>query len=99
MTSVNKLNVISVYTWSIGSNGLEGVFIIVPNEKNITELTNSMKRRQKYDEFEFITKEGSSYKARDLYIVEEYSNYPKLNINDNECMNYTRFRFRCKKLS
>jgi hypothetical protein len=99
MTSVNKLNVISVYTWSIGSNGFEGVFIIVPNEKNITELTNSMKRRQKYDEFEFITKEGSSSKARDLYIVEEYRNYPKLNINDNEYMNYTRFRFRCKKLS
>jgi hypothetical protein len=95
----HKLNVISVYTWSIGSNGFEGVFIIVPNEKNNIELTNSIKRRQKYEEFIFITKEGKSSKARDLFIIEEYGNYTKPNINNNEYINYTRFRFRCKKLS
>jgi hypothetical protein len=99
MTILNKLNVISVYTWPIGSNGFEGVFIIVPNEKNIIELTNSIKRHQKYEEFVFITKEGKSSKARDLFIIEEYGNYTKPNINNNEYINYIRFRFRCKKLS
>jgi hypothetical protein len=99
MTSLNKLNVISFYTWSIGSNGFEGVFIIVPNEKNIIELTNSIKRRQKYEEFVFITKEGKLSKARDLFIIEEYGNYIKPNTNHNEYINYKRFRFRCKKLS
>ena len=99
MTSLNKLNVISFYTWSIGSNGFEGVFIIVPNEKNIIKLTNSIKRRQKYEEFVFITKEGKSSKARDLFIIEEYCNYTKPNTNHNEYINYKRFRFRCKKLS
>jgi hypothetical protein len=99
MTSLNKLNVISFYTWSIGSNGFEGVFIIVPNEKNIIELTNSIKRRQKYEEFVFITKEGKLSKARDLFIIEEYGNYTKPNTNHNEYINYKRFRFRCKKLS
>jgi hypothetical protein len=99
MTSLNKLNVISFYTWSIGSNGFEGVFVIVPNERNIIELTNSIKRRQKYEEFVFITKEGKLSKVRDLFIIEEYGNYTKPNTNHNEYINYKRFRFRCKKLS
>jgi hypothetical protein len=99
MTSVNKLNIISIYTWSIGPNGFEELFTVGQNEENIIELINNMKRRQKYDEFVFITKEGKSSKARDLYIVEEYSNYHKPNTNGNEYINYTKFRFRCKKFS
>jgi hypothetical protein len=100
MTNVNKLNVRSVYAWSIGPNGFEGVFIICPNDENIIELTDNMKRHQKYNELVFITEERKTSKARDLYIV-EYSNYHKLNTNtnDNEYIYYTRFRFRCKKFS
>src|SRR5215217_7717757 len=74
MTNVNKLNVRSVYAWSIGPNGFEGVFIICPNDENIIELTDNMKRHQKYDEFVFITEERKTSKARDLYIV-EHSNF------------------------
>lgn len=98
MTNVNKLNVRSVYAWSIGPNGFEGVFIICPNDENIIELTDNMKRHQKYDEFVFITEERKTSKARDLYIV-EHSNYHSTNTNDNEYIYYTRFRFRCKKFS
>jgi hypothetical protein len=98
MTNVNKLNVRSVYAWSIGPNGFEGVFIICPNDENIIELTDNMKRHQKYDEFVFITEERKTCKARDLYIV-EHSNYHNTNTNDNEYIYYTRFRFRCKKFS
>ena len=98
MTNVNKLNVRSIYAWSIGPNGFEGVFIICPNDENIIELTNNMKRHQKYDEFVFITEERKTSKARDLYIV-EHSNYHNTNTNDNEYIYYTRFRFRCKKFS
>ncbi|HKG89611.1 MAG TPA: hypothetical protein VKA95_14920 [Nitrososphaeraceae archaeon] len=98
MTNVKKLNVRSVYAWSIGPNGFEGVFIICPNDENIIELTNNMKRHQKYDEFVFITEERKTSKARDLYIV-EHSNYHNTNTNDNEYIYYTRFRFRCKKFS
>ena len=100
MTNVNKLNVRSVYAWSIGPNGFEGVFIICPNDENIIELTDNMKRHQKYDEFVFINEERKISKARGLYIV-EHSNYHKLNTitNDNEYIYYTRFRFRCKKFS
>ena len=57
MANVNKLNVRSVYAWSIGPNGFEGVFIIRPNDENIIELTDNMKRHQKYDEFVLITEE------------------------------------------
>jgi len=98
MTNVNKLNVRSIYAWSIGPNGFEGVFILCPNDENIIELTNNMKRHQKYDEFVFITEERKTSKARDLYIV-EHSNYHNTNTNDNEYIYYTRFRFRCKKFS
>jgi len=98
MTNVNKLNVRSVYAWSIGPNGFEGVFIICPNDENIIELTDNMKGHQKYDEFVFITEERKTSKARDLYIV-EHSNYHNTNTNDNEYIYYTRFRFRCKKFS
>jgi hypothetical protein len=98
MTNVNKLNVRSVYAWSIGPNGFEGVFIICPNDENIIELTDNMKRHQKYDEFVFITEERKTSKARDLYIV-EHSNYHNTNTNDNKYIYYTRFRFRCKKFS
>ncbi|HZC49681.1 MAG TPA: hypothetical protein VE244_11540 [Nitrososphaeraceae archaeon] len=100
MTNVNKLNVRSVYAWPIGPNGFEGVFIICPNDENIIELTDNMKRHQKYDEFVFITEERKISKARDLYIV-EHSDYHKLNANtnNNEYIYYTRFRFRCKKFS
>ncbi len=100
MTNVNKLNVRSIYAWSIGPNGFEGVFIVCPNDENIIELTDNMKRHQKYDEFVFITEERKTFKARDLYIVEQ-SNYHKLttNTNDNENIDYARFRFRCKKFS
>ena len=100
MTNVNKLNVRSIYAWSIGPNGFEGVFIVCPNDENIIELTDNMKRHQKYDEFVFITEERKTSKARDLYIVEQ-SNYHKLdtNTNDNENIDYTKFRFRCKKFS
>jgi hypothetical protein len=98
MTNVKKLNVRSVYAWSIGPNGFEGVFIICPNDENIIELTDNMKRHQKYDEFVFITEERKTSKARDLYIV-EHSNYHNINTNDNEYIYYTRFRFRCKKFS
>jgi hypothetical protein len=98
MTNVKKLNVRSVYAWSIGPNGFEGVFIICPNDENIIELTDNMKRHQKYDEFVFITEERKTSKARDLYIV-EHSNYHNTNTNDNEYIYYTRFRFRCKKFS
>ena len=98
MTNVNKLNVRSVYAWSIGPNGFEGVFILCPNDENIIELTDNMKRHQKYDEFVFITEERKTSKARDLYIV-EHSNYHNTNTNDNEYIYYTRFRFRCKKFS
>lgn len=97
MTNVKKLNVRSVYAWSIGPNGFEGVFIC-PNDENIIELTDNMKRHQKYDEFVFITEERKTSKARDLYIV-EHSNYHSTNTNDNEYIYYTRFRFRCKKFS
>ena len=101
MTNVNKLNVRSIYAWSIGPDGFEGVFILCPNDENIIELTNNMKRHQKYDEFVFITEDRKTSKARDLYIVEEHSNHHKLNTNtnDNEYIDYTRFRFRCKKFS
>ena len=100
MTNVYKLNVRSVYAWSIGPNGFEGVFILCPNDESIIELTNNMKRHQKYDEFVFINEERKISKARDLYIV-EHSNYHKLNTitNDNEYIYNTRFRFRCKKFS
>jgi hypothetical protein len=100
MTTVYKLNVRSVYAWSIGPNGFEGVFIICPNDESIIELTDKMKRHQKYDEFVFITKERKISMARDLYIVED-SNYHKLNTitNNNEYIYNTRFRFRCKKFS
>ena len=100
MPNVNKLNVRSVYAWSIGPNGFEGVFIICPNDENIIELTDNMKRHQKYNELVFITEERKTSKARDLYIV-EHSNYHKLdtNTNDNDYIYYTRFRFRCKKFS
>jgi hypothetical protein len=100
MTNVNKLNVRSVYAWSIGPNGFEGVFIICPNDENIIELTDNMKRHQKYNELVFITEERKTFKARDLYIV-EHSNYHKLNTNtnDNEYIYYTRFIFRCQKFS
>jgi hypothetical protein len=74
------------------------VFIICPNDENIIELTDNMKRHQKYDEFVFITEERKTSKARDLYIV-EHSNYHNTNTNDNEYIYYTRFRFRCKKFS
>ena len=94
---VNKLNVISVYTWSIGPNGFEGVFSIHSNDENIIKLRNNMKRRQKYDEFMFITKEGRSFKARDFYIVEEYSNYHNFNTDNNEYIDYIKFRFKCRK--
>jgi hypothetical protein len=47
MTNVNKLNVRSIYAWSTGPNGFEGVFIICPNDENIIELTDNMKRHQK----------------------------------------------------
>jgi hypothetical protein len=100
MTNVYKLNVRSVYAWSIGPNGFEGVFIICPNDKSIIELIDNMKRHQKYDEFVFINEERKISKARDLYIV-EHSNYHKLNTitNDNEYIYNARFRFRCKKFS
>jgi len=98
MTNVNKLNVRSIYAWSTGPNGFEGVFIICPNDENIIELTDNMKRHQKYDEFVFITEERKTSKERDLYIV-EHSNYHNTNTNDNEYIYYTRFRFRCKKFS
>ena len=100
MTNVYKLNVRSVYAWSIGPNGFEGVFIICPNDESLIELTNNMKRHQKYDEFVFINEERKISKARDLYIV-EHSNYDKLNTitNDNEYIYKARFRFRCKKFS
>jgi hypothetical protein len=100
MTNVYKLNVRSVYAWSIGPNGFEGVFIICPNDESIIELTDNMKRHQKYDEFVFINEERKISKARDLYIVED-SNYHKPNTitNDNEYIYNTRFRFRCKKFS
>ena len=85
MTNVYKLNVRSVYAWSIRPNGFEGVFIICPNDESIIELTDNMKRHQKYDEFVFINEERKISKARDLYIV-EHSNYHKNNTikNDNE---------------
>ncbi len=74
--------------------------IICPNDESIIELTDNMKRHQKYDEFVFINEERKISKARDLYIV-EHSNYHKLNTitNDNEYIYNTRFRFRCKKFS
>ena len=100
MTNVYKLNVRSVYAWSIGPNGFEGVFILCPNDESIIELTDNMKRHQKYDEFVFINEERKISKARDLYIV-EHSTYHKLNTitNDNKYIYNTRFRFRCKKFS
>ena len=100
MTNVYKLNVRSVYAWSIGPNGFEGVFILCPNDESIIELTDNMKRHQKYDEFVFINEERKISKARDLYIV-EHSTYHKLNTitNDNEYIYIIRFRFRCKKFS
>lgn len=101
VADVNKLDIINAYAWPIGSSGFEGLFTIVSNDRNTIQLTNSMKKGEKYDEIIFSTKNGKTSKAINLYIIERIDNYKKTNATEyngnSQDRDYIMFRFRCKR--